>query len=36
MTMAMIDLSSYNLSELKGLLLDIEKELKGSSVQRSQ
>ncbi len=29
MTMAMIDLSSYNLSELKGLLLDIEKELKG-------
>lgn len=29
MTMAMIDLSSYSLSELKGLLLDIEKELKG-------
>lgn len=29
MTMAMIDLSSYNLSELKGLLLDIEKERKG-------
>lgn len=29
MTMSMIDLSGYNLSELKGLLFDIEKELKG-------